>query len=213
MIEVELAMVMKQVDKSHYDFSGYMTKERWASIWHQLDEVHKLFPESVLEVGPGSGLFKAFASQYGLNVETLDVDPELNPDHVSSALQLPFVDGSFDVVCAFQMLEHLPYDLSLDAFNEMVRVSKSHIVISLPDARRVWRYSFELPRLGLQEFLLPRPFFRRPVHEFDGEHYWEINKKGYALPKIVSDFSKNARLVKTYCVHTNPYHRFFLFSK
>jgi len=45
----------KQVDKSIYEFNRYMTKERWSSVWYQLNEVQRLKPEKVLEVGPGPG--------------------------------------------------------------------------------------------------------------------------------------------------------------
>jgi 2-polyprenyl-3-methyl-5-hydroxy-6-metoxy-1,4-benzoquinol methylase len=105
----------KQVDSSHYAFSVYMDKKRWTSVWHQLDEVLRVEPARVLEVGPGLGLFKAAASTHGLRVETFDIDPDLKPDHVGSVLAMPFSDAEFDVVCAFQMLEHLEYEQALRA--------------------------------------------------------------------------------------------------
>jgi hypothetical protein len=207
--------MQKQVEKSHYRFSSYMHKRRWASIWHQLDEVIKLDPVRVLEVGPGPGLFKAAASAFGVNVETLDLDPELKPDHVASVLKMPFRDNEFDVVCAFQMLEHLPFDKSLEAFAEMVRVARSAVIISLPDAATRWPCSVYLPGVGLINFSLPKPRLRAPIHNFDGEHYWEINKAGYSLSNIKKSFCKNASvaLVRTYQVPEVSYHRYFIFSK
>jgi hypothetical protein len=203
----------KQVDKTHYEFSRYVSKERWCSIWHQLDEILKLNPENVLEIGPGPGLFKTTAATFGIKVETMDLDPALKPDHIGSATAMPFQDNTYDVVCAFQMLEHLPYEASLLAFGEMVRVSRRSVVISLPDARAVWRYQFHVPKLGAHDFLMPRPQFRAPVHEFDGEHYWEISKRGYPLPRVIADFTRYIRLVKTYRVPDNPSHRFFVFER
>lgn len=202
----------KQVDKSHYEFRRYMSKARWTSVWHQLDEVLRLQPRNVLEIGPGPGVFKAAARQFGIKVETLDLDSALNPDHVGSAAAMPFPDCSYDVVCAFQMLEHLPYEVALTAFQEMVRVSRTHIVISLPDAKHVWRYHVHIPKLGGYSFLLPRPRFASPRHIFDGEHYWELNKKGFELSRVVKDLSAMARLVTQYRVNENPYHRFFVFK-
>lgn len=202
----------KQVDKSHYEFERYMGKARWSSVWHQVDEVLKLKPNKVLEIGPGPGVFKHIAQLFGAQVETLDMDPALNPDHVGSATALPFAAGSFDVVCAFQMLEHLPYVTSLQAFKEMARVSDRNLVISLPDARTMWRYCFHLPKFGVFDLLVPRPTLRIPIHQFDGEHYWEINKKNYELDKVIRDFSQFAELINTYRVIENPYHRFFIFK-
>jgi SAM-dependent methyltransferase len=206
-------MFKKQVDKSHYEFKKYMSKQRWNSVWHQLNEIQKLEPKSVLEIGPGLGVLKIVAAQFGVKVETMDIDPELKPDHVASATNMPFQDSSYDVTCAFQMLEHLPYEHALKAFQEMVRVSKRYIVISLPDAERVWRFTAELPKLGIKEFFLKRPRFRKPIHEFDGEHYWEINKRGYELEKIIKDFSQVAKLINKYRVSEYSYHHFFVFEK
>lgn len=202
----------KQVDTAHYEFGNYVSKERWCSIWHQVDEIQKLKPENVLEVGPGPGLFKTTAASFGLRVETMDLDPALKPDHVGSATAMPFQDNTYDVVCAFQMLEHLPYEASLKAFEEMVRVSRRYVVISLPDARRVWRYQFHVPHTGPIELLIPRPQLSAPEHNFNGEHYWEINKKHYPLKRIIKEFTKNVKLTHTYRVPENPYHRFFVFA-
>lgn len=204
---------MKQVEKSHYDFRNYMGKGRWNSVWHQLDEITRLLPESVLEIGPGPGLFKTLAKSFGLDVKTLDFDPELNPDYVGSATDIPLSSNSFTVVCAFQVLEHLPYKDSLRAFEEMVRVARRNVVISLPDASVAWRYQMHFPKIGSFDALLQRPFERSDVHVFDGEHYWEINKLGYGLDKLKKDFCSRCHLDRTYRVKENPYHRFFVFSK
>jgi SAM-dependent methyltransferase len=203
----------KQVDKAHYGFKGYVSKARWASYWHQLDEVLGLAPQTVLEIGPGPGLFKTLAARFGVAVETMDLDPDLRPDHVASILDMPFPDGRYDVVCAFQVLEHLPYARALRAFAEMVRVARRHVVISLPDARRVWRYVVHVPAVGPIERLVRRPQLEAPAHEFDGEHHWEINKRGFELEKVAADLSTHAKLLRNYRVRENPYHRFLAFEK
>ena len=204
----------KQVAKAHYEFNSYMKKTRWNSLWHQLDEVIKLHPKNVLEIGHGSGTFKEVATLFGLKVETLDIDSDLQPDFVGSVTSLPFTDNCYDVVCAFQVLEHLPYTNALCAFRELSRVCRNYIVISLPDAKIMWRYHFHIPKIGKLDTLIPRPFLRARPHIFDGQHYWEINKKGYPLIRIVQDFSVGGmQLLKTYRVHENPYHRFFVFRK
>ena len=190
-----------------------MSKGRWASVWHQLDEVIRLKPENVLEIGPGPGAFKQMATLFGLTVETLDLDPNLKPDHVGSATALPFAEASFDVVCAFQMLEHLPYKTTLQAFAEMVRVSRRYVIISLPDARPLWPYQFYVPKIGTCRFFLPQPILKQGTHVFDGEHYWEINKIGYDLNHVSSDLIALCPLIKTYRVFENPYHRFFVFER
>lgn len=204
----------KQVNKDHYDFLKYMNKNRWVSIWHQIHEVLSLSPENILEIGSGPGVFKILISHLGLSIRNVDIDPDLKPDFVASACELPLQDNSFDCVCAFQMLEHLPYEQSMRAFKEMVRVSKKYIVISLPDVRALWLYSFYLPKIGQIEFFIPRPRFRAPEHHFDGEHYWEIGKKGYSNEKVLFDLIQNqVKLLKNFRVRENTYHNFFVFEK
>jgi hypothetical protein len=207
--------MQKQVDKSHYKFSDYMTKHRWISIWHQLDEVTRLQPDSVLEIGPGPGLFKASAIALGLNVKTLDIDPELGPDYVAPATAIPLANGSIDVTCAFQVLEHMPFETSMRALAELCRVARKAVAISLPDVETRWPSTVMIPRLGEVKFVIPRPFFSPREHVFDGEHYWEISKKGYSLEYIVSEISGVAATfdMRTYRVHENPYHRFFILNR
>jgi len=203
----------KQVEKDHYAFHRYMSKARWCSLWHQIDEIQKLQPTSILEIGTGPGIFKMMLEYMDFHIETIDLDPDLKPTYVGSATELPFRDATYDVVCAFQMLEHLPYAESLRAFAEMARVSRKNVLISLPDARMTLQYKFYLSRLGNYDFLVPHPRYKAQNHQFDGEHYWEINKLGYDLRKITSDLSQYAKLIKTYQVFENPYHRFFIFEK
>lgn len=184
-------------------------------MWHQLDEVIKLSPARVLEIGPGPGIFKATASALGIRVETLDIDPELHPDHVASVFQMPFEDNAFDVACAFQMLEHLPFAQSLIAFSEIARVAKYKIILSLPDAATRWPMSIYIPRIGDIKFSIPKPRIKPKTHQFDGEHYWEISKHGYHLQEVTKQLLNAApvTLSKTYITPENPYHRFFVFSK
>lgn len=207
-------MRKKQVDKAHYNFEKYVNKRRWISIWHQLKEVISLNPASVLEIGVGSGIFKTLMGHYGITVDTVDIDPDLHPDYLAEADGLPFSDNAYDCVCAFQVLEHMPYHESLRAFSEMVRVSNKYIVMSLPDAKTMCRYSLQLPEIGPLDILIPIPrIFRRdnsPWHE----HFWEINIGHQTLQKIIDDLSaRGAEMVHTYRVKEKPYWRFFVFKK
>lgn len=207
--------MQKQVDKSHYSFANYMDKRRWASIWHQLDEVIVQRPESVLEIGPGSGIFNQAAANFGLNVKTLDIDPDLAPDYVAPATNIPIADRSVDVACAFQVLEHMPFETSMLALKEMCRVARKAVVISLPDVKTSWASTITIPKLGTLRFVLSRPWFKPRPHQFDGEHYWEINKQGYTTAHVTSEIERvaNGYSLRTYRVHENLYHRFFILDR
>lgn len=200
----------KQVNASHYDFPRYMVKRRWASLWHQVDEIIKCQPKTVLEIGKGSGLLGVLLKHYGIDYQSVDVDPELKPDYVAPIINLPVADDSFDVVGCFQILEHMPYSDFQKAISEIARVSKRYVIISLPDAKRLWVYSFDLPKIGRVSLKIPKPTLRPKHHVFDGQHHWEINRAGYSLRKVTQDIEDNGLKVdKTYRVVEHTYHRFF----
>lgn len=203
-----------QVEKSHYDFRRYVHKSRWASMWHQLDEALKWKPVRALEIGPGPGFFKSMCGVVGIEVETVDLDPDLHPDHVCSVLELPFEQDSYDVAFAFQMLEHLPYRDSMAALAEMARVARDAVVISLPDAAGAYPFSVFIPGRGPVPFFVSNPFSRRRKHVFDGEHYWEVNKAGYALKRVLRDLETHSggRIQRSFRVPEFPYHRFFVIA-
>lgn len=166
-----------QVSKEHYFNSTYDSKRRFCSYWHQIDEVRKLNPSSILEVGIGNGLVSDHLKKHGYSITTVDIDSDLNPDVVASIQDLPFKNGKFEVVMAYEVLEHLPFEEFSVAMQELKRVAQNYILISLPDRNRAYRFQIQLPKIGDIKFLIPIPTFIKSEHKFDGEHYWEIGKK------------------------------------
>lgn len=205
----------KQVEVSHYDFISYMQDPRWQSMRQQIVETLYFSPESVLEIGPGAGVFKAILGTMEISVDTVDIDPELNPTFVAAATDIPVSNSSYDVVCAFQVLEHMPYSVSLQALAEMHRIARKGVIISIPNSSTFWRYIFHIPKIGEKVFLLPRPGMKKKPDGFDGQHYWELNKSGYHIDKVLKDFSGifGLDIVRSYIFKGNPYHYFCVFSK
>ncbi len=207
-------MQQTQIESAHYDFARYVSAKRWASYWHQVRETLALRPETVLEIGVGTGIYRSVLRGLKVSVSSLDINPALQPDHVGSVTSMPFADNSFSVVVAFQVLEHLSYDEFVPSVSEMRRVAASHVVLSLPDARKVWTYLFTLPWLGECRFHVPKPRLRPRLHRATGQHLWEISKRGYDVRRIVDDLQRcGLQMVSTYRAPENPYHRFFVCRK
>ena len=203
-----------QIEPNHYFNVSYDSKERFISYWHQINEIIKLEPEKVLEIGIGNGFVSKYLKERGVNVITLDIDKKLNPDKIGSVLNIPFTDSSFDVVSCYELLEHLPYENFYQAVSEIFRVSKSYSVLSLPDKNRVCRFYIQIHKIVISKKLLPLPRLNAPIHKFDGEHYWEIGKARYPLSKITKDIQRAGfKIEKTYRIFENPYHRFFILRK
>ena len=54
-----------QVEPNHYFDKSYDTKERFISYWHQVNEIVRLEPDSVLEIGIGSGFVSKYLKEKG----------------------------------------------------------------------------------------------------------------------------------------------------
>lgn len=204
---------MKQVNRAHYEFEKYMSIERWVSVWNQVSAINKLEPSSVLEIGVGSGLASLVGKVAGLDWKTIDIDAELKPDFVGSIEHLPVGAGEFDTVCAFQVLEHLPYDSSVIGFEEMCRVAKRNVIISVPNCDRYVYLKLRISNRKLVDFGFSLPSLFRRRHSFDGEHYWELGKLGYSKVRFLRDLGRHARLLEEFRVPEFPYHHFFVFEK
>lgn len=199
-----------QVSSGHYFDDKYDSVPRFASYWYQIDEIIRTKPGSVLEIGVGTGLVHNYLTKSGLDVRTLDLDPDLKPTYVGSVLEIPLDDDSIDTVGCFQVLEHLPFDKFQQALSELRRVARNRVLVSLPDVTRVMSVNIRLPGFSPLQFLVPVPRLRALIHEFDGQHYWEIGKKGYPLSRIESQCAQaGLSIVRTFRPVENSYHRFF----
>jgi len=202
-----------QVDKEHYSGKAYRSLERWSSYWHQLELVRSVTPKTVLEVGVGEGVVARHLASGGVSVTTLDIAEDLQPDVVGSITKIPLEDKSFDVALAAEILEHIHFEDVPQALRELARMVRTHVVISIPHPGYVFSLSFKLPLLPKIDLLMQIPFFWKN-HVFNGEHYWELGKKGYPVSRFLA-VAKDAglQLVSYNKYADDPGHRFFVFKK
>lgn len=204
----------KQVDKKIYDFFNYSSPGRFASYYYQLKEVLSLKPATVLEIGVGDKVFASYLkNNTEIDYKCLDVAEDLGPDILSSADKIPLNENEIDLVCAFEVLEHLPYDMLEASLSEMRRVAGKHVVISLPHWGRHFAIEFRLP--FFKKLRWQYKYDASPIeHQFNGQHYWEIGKKGYPLKKIKKSIIKvGFSIEKEYIPYEMPYHHFFILKK
>jgi ubiquinone/menaquinone biosynthesis C-methylase UbiE len=207
-----------QVKKQHYFDKSYIGLDRFASYQYQLETCLDLKPKNILEIGIGPGIMAGFLRKQGKKITTCDFDKSLKPDVVADIRKLPFKNKSFNLVMAFQVLEHLPFKESLKALREMKRVSSRYVFISVPYTSLVfYGYSKLIPFLRAFGFVIRFPIFLFKKHDKNvgtGEHYWEIGKKGYSLNFIKKQIKKQGfKIKKTGCPKLNPAHYFFVLEK
>lgn len=111
-----------------------------------LDEMCKVDPKRVVEVGCGSGTLSVFMSHMGCRVTAVDVDDDvlMRAEKASEALNgdvkfikgdafnLPFGDKEFDISFSQGVLEHFSDEDIVKMVTEQLRVSK-RVMFSVPN--------------------------------------------------------------------------------
>ena len=143
---------MKQENVVGNFYDKYATKNRIsrALVGGFLSSVTTLYrstgAKSVLEVGCGEGRLadhlvrsgrptRFVATDLSLERQAPDVDPMIEFAE-ASVYELPFQDGSFDLVVCCEVMEHL--ESPRDALAEVARVARNFVLVSTP-WEPVWR--------------------------------------------------------------------------
>jgi hypothetical protein len=142
-------------------------------------------------------------------VTTVDIDQTRSPDVVSDIANIPnhFPANASDVVVAFQVLEHIPFDEFKNGIQCLLHAARRYVVISLPIYGTNLSWEF-----GFGRFLFRKAFRLRKWKSFkaDEQHFWEVNAKGTTLREVRRSISECGVLEKDYVCQGNSYHRFFV---
>lgn len=201
---------MPQVSPEFYNPSNYEHLYRWISYWYQIQAVLRARPVTVLEIGTGTGIMSDYLrNRLGIKVTTFDFDKSRNPDVVGDVRNLNgyFPARAFDCICAFQVLEHIPYEDFEKMLEDLAFVSRNAVLISLP----YWGYFFQF-RLRLFKqfsFALGKKITRPFTWQFNGEHYWEIGTRQFPLRRVLKSISTRLQVNTHYFCPDYPYHYFF----
>lgn len=205
---------MVQVREGYYVSKKYATLERFITYYYQLDAIRNTGNGSILFVGVGDGVLPYFLRKAGRSVTTLDFDASLEPDIVADLRSLPFEDNSFDVVCVFEVLEHMPFEDSEKAIAEIARVSRSRAIVSVPHRRTGFEMVIKFPYIRSilkQDYLqlaLRMPV-RFPGFAVSTQHYWEIDWYTTKLEKFRKALQVHFSIEKETTPLLDPYRRFF----
>lgn len=118
------------------------------NAWLRWDRIQRLLPraETVLEIGPGAGALSArLARRYRYTaVELSRESARRTQERVSSqggrvvGGDIEAIDGSFDLVCAFEVLEHIDDDLAaLRTWRERLKPA-GYLLLSVPSNPGLW---------------------------------------------------------------------------
>lgn len=151
-------------------------------------------PGSILDVGCGEGVVtERVARLTGATTVGVDLGDDEMRAHWSereargltfasaSAYELPFEDGSFDCVCALEVLEHL--ERPRDALAEMARVANRTILVSVP-REPLWRIAHLLAGRNV------RALGNTPGHI----NHWSSSE----FARLVSDYGSVRRVTRPF---------------
>jgi hypothetical protein len=121
-------------------------------------------------------------------------------------------------VLACEILEHLPFSDFEKSLLELKRVSKKYVIISLPNScvSLGGLFHMKIPFIGRDfKFSLHFPYdwINPKKFTFNGEHYWEMGRKGYSKRRIKKILRKHFRIVKSFPETNQPEHYFFVLEK
>ncbi len=202
----------KQVDKKAYKFKTYCGIDRFSSYWYQINEVLDCNPKNILEVGIGDKVLSSYLKENtDIEYKNVDIAEDLRPDIISSVDNLNVGSNSFDIVCAFEALEHLPFNKFKQSLLELKRVSKKYVIISLPHFGPPFKLNIKIPFLKELKLSFKIPFPKK--HNFNGQHYWEIGKNGYSPRMIKKILSGIFTIKKDFIPFENQYHHFYILEK
>jgi ubiquinone/menaquinone biosynthesis C-methylase UbiE len=189
-----------------YLLKHYDDLNRWISYYFQKKYILDLHPKSVLEIGVGSGVLEYVLKSSGIKYKSLDIEKKLKPDYVGDVRKLPVKDNSFDVVCAFQILEHIPFEDFETALAEIYRVSKKYAVISVPYSTFYFGTIIQFSYLSLFRNIYKTlrikpnmpisigarlPTFFLNEHAMTNYHYWEMGRKSTSKTRVKKEIIKS----------------------
>lgn len=204
----------KDIPPSHYHGLNYDHLGRFSSYWHQIEEITRGQPANVLEVGVGTGFVQRYLLHNQVAVVTMDINPALRPDVIGDVCSLPFRSDAFDAVLCAEVLEHMPFEDSARALQELARVARDRVVISVPDRTPALRFHLGMSGLFQTEAFLPLPGLTCPWKLLGADHEWELGMAGYPVRRLVQ-VSRRAglALTRTFRVLHNPSSRVFVLRK
>jgi len=185
------------------------------SYFYQINSAIRFNPRTILEVGIGNRIVSNYLRQSGFELTTCDINRSLEPDVVGDLRNLPFKDNLFDVVLAFEILEHIPFAHVSRSLSELKRVSRKKVIVSIPYSCFFTEnvLNIKSPFFSKQlRFALCVPFFTREF-ERTSEHYWEMGRKNCSKKQFRKLLEKYFRIANEFQPTLNPYHYFFILEK
>jgi len=174
----------------------------------EIQEIENLNVNKVLEIGIGDGHLSSYLQRLDYDVTTVDIDKDKNPDIVADIRT--YEPDDYDVICMFEILEHIDYKEALKVLEKMKNHAK-YILISVPQGRIYFDISITFS--GIKRLFgkhIASLHINFPLRsKSKGEHKWELNRE-VKRKQFRKMLKKNFTILKEYKVPLNSYHTIFV---
>ena len=129
---------------------------------------------------------------------------------------MPLPADAFDVTLCCEVLEHLPFERLRVCLEELRRVTRGHLVVSVPGMRRFVRFRLLAPRVDLDwQLSLPRADLKVAPERFAAcPHYGEIGFAGTGGRAVRQAIRESGwRIVESRRTSELPWRHFFYCRK
>ena len=148
---------------------------------------------------------------------TVDINPELQPDIVDDIINPQQLSPrSYDLITCFEVLEHMPFEQSRQAVQNLAQIARKYLLISIPDMRYFVSLKFSI--FGTLPFsvgrLLSTPRLRRKRNTFGKDHYWEIgihsHGRRYSAKYVKKELFADLHVVEDFRCFPVPWHHYYV---
>ncbi|WP_188792771.1 methyltransferase domain-containing protein [Dyella nitratireducens] len=138
-------------DRVKYDADNPLISGQQASIdWiYRYEPVldflleNQLTRSRILDYGCGNvGLGSVFAGEY-FGIDLMPIQPEVPNLKPINGVHPFALQDSFDVVCAMDVMEHVPVDLREDFFVAMRRIARRYLILAFPTEGAGYQFDVE----------------------------------------------------------------------
>lgn len=213
------------VAKGNMHRGKFLNKDLFHSYYLQMKTIFDLPIESALEIGPGERFVAEYMRGLGITYDTLDSDQASSPTILTDLRDWVPDEARWDIVSAFQVLEHMPFSAFEENIDKLASASKKYVFLSLPNhcfgirvkvftsfgqrKRHLLDFGFHLPTLFRN-----RKYRKEYMDEFPfAVHFWELGRRSFSKRRIEAIFRKKKLRILSKFHSENPYHYFYLLQK
>ena len=202
----------RSADRLEYFSDGYFSQRQWMSYAFQVRTMYRLFGESkaeVLEIGCGTGFVNAMLNSLGYDTETMDINSNLNPDHVGDISSQDIkLNKGFDAVLCAEVLEHLPFECFDTCLKNIWELTRRFAVITLPDC--LYRVHVSL-QVNSREYSWRLMKGLKCTYEM---HCWEINSgRDTSEYEVSRHIRQHFSVLDEGLVKGNDFQRFYILER